>query len=240
MTAHAREPLPPGGAGEIGGVTGAAADAAAARGRLLAFRDDGPLATALGHLARGRPSPLPGTLAALAVTAALLITGTGQQRGAALLVPLAAVALAGPGAGHPHGGRFDWLVPPGIRLIEYGYLAALGFAQGVAAPLVYVLLAVLAYHHYDIVYRTRQGLRPPERLFRAGLGWDGRMLLVAFAGLSGLLPFACAALAVYLGVLFAGESVATWARYGHGGGDGGARRDARGRGDVLTGDLEEE
>ena len=103
-------------------------------------------------------------------------------------------------------------MPPIIRAIEYGYLAALGFAQGVSEPLIYVLIAVLAYHHYDTVYRTRQRLWPQEWVFRAGLGWDGRMLVVAVAALAGVTPFAYAALAAYLGVLFGVESVYTWTR----------------------------
>ena len=211
-------------------------------GTLPLYRDDGPVSVGLGVLARGHLPPLPGALAALAVTAVLLAAGLGEggdtALSAPLLVPPAVLLLAGPAAGRPHRGRFDWLVPPVIRAIEYGYLAALGFAQGVTAPLVYVLIAILAYHHYDIVYRTRQGFRPPDRVVRAGLGWDGRMLIVALAGLTGHLPFAYAALAVYLGVLFVTESAATWMRGGHAGGRAGARGAGRGDGDI--GDLEEE
>ncbi|WP_067488849.1 DUF5941 domain-containing protein [Actinomadura hibisca] len=183
------------------------------------FRDDGPVCLALGALARGQLPPLPGALVALVATTVLLAAGVGEQQTPALFAPVVALLLTGPAATHPHTGRLDWLVPPIIRAIEYGYLAVLGFAQGVSAPLVYVLIAVLAYHHYDTVYRTRQGLRPPAWLFRAGLGWEGRMLIVAFLGLSGLLPFAYAALAAYLGVLFVSESVTTWARTGLGSGE---------------------
>ncbi|MFI6519922.1 DUF5941 domain-containing protein [Spirillospora sp. NPDC050679] len=186
---------------------------------LREFRDDGPICLALGALARGQLPPLPGALVALVATTVLLAAGVGEQQTPALFAPVVALLLTGPAATHPHTGRLDWLVPPIIRAIEYGYLAVLGFAQGVSAPLVYVLIAVLAYHHYDTVYRTRQGLRPPAWLFRAGLGWEGRMLIVAFLGLSGLLPFAYAALAAYLGVLFVGESVNTWARTGRGSGE---------------------
>ncbi|MQY07211.1 DUF5941 domain-containing protein [Actinomadura macrotermitis] len=181
---------------------------------LQAFRDDGPVGRAVGGFVRGQLPPLPGALVALAITAVLLVTGVGEQRSPALFAPAVALLLTCPAALHPHNGRLDWLVPPIIRSIEYGYLAVLGFAQAVPAPLVYVLVAVLAYHHYDTVYRARQGLWPPEQLFRAGLGWDGRMLIVAFAGLCGLLPFAYAALAAYLGVLFVSESAATWSRTG--------------------------
>ncbi|MFI0447811.1 DUF5941 domain-containing protein [Actinomadura sp. 6N118] len=175
MTAMAED-----GAIQEPGAQDAAAQATAMAARQLrAYRDDGPICTVLGRLARGLLPPLPGA----------------------------------------HTGRLDWLVPPIIRSIEYGYLAVLGFAQGVSAPLIYALIAVLAYHHYDTVYRTRQRLWPHDWVFRAGLGWEGRMLIVAFAGLSGLLPFAYAALAAYLGVLFVSESVTTWTRTGRGTGE---------------------
>lgn len=178
--------------------------------RLRAFRDDGPISTGLGMLARGHLPPLPGALVALVVTSVLLATGLGAQHSPALFAPAMVLLLTGPASSHGHTGRLDWLVPPIIRAIEYGYLAVLGFAQDVPAPLVFLLLGVLAFHHYDTVYRTRQGLWPADWLFPAGLGWEGRMLLVAFFGLSGLLPFAYAALAAYLGVLFACECAVSW------------------------------
>lgn len=187
-------------------------------GRLQVYRDDGPICAALGRLAQGQLPPLPGALVAAFVTAVLVLTGLGAQHSPALFAPVAALLLTGPAATHPHDGRLDWLVPPVIRAIEYGYLAVLGFATGVPEPLIYLLIAVLAYHHYDTVYRTRQRLWPPAWIFRAGLGWDGRMLIVAAAGLAGVLPFAYAALAAYLGVLFGVESVRTWTRTGPGNG----------------------
>lgn len=186
--------------------------------QLRAFRDDGLVCMALGRLARGMLPPLPGAVVALVITGVLLVAGLGEQNTPALFAPVVALLLTGPASTHPHNGRLDWLVPPIIRGIEYGYLAVLGFAQGVSAPLIYVLIGVLAYHHYDTVYRTRQRLWPQDWVFRAGLGWEGRMLIVAFVGLSGLLPFAYAALAAYLGVLFGCESVTTWARTGRGSG----------------------
>ncbi|MFC4910526.1 DUF5941 domain-containing protein [Actinomadura gamaensis] len=193
---------------------------------LRAYRDDGPICIGLGILSRGLLPPLPGALLALVASSVLLATGLGEQRSAALFAPAMVLLLTGPASRHGHTGRLDWLVPPIIRAIEYGYLAVLGFAQGVPAPLVFLLLGVLAFHHYDTVYRTRQGHWPADWLFPAGLGWEGRMLLVAFFGLSGLLPFAYAALAAYLGVLFACESAVSRAQT------------ARGRG--VMADLEEE
>ncbi|WP_141581040.1 DUF5941 domain-containing protein [Actinomadura sp. WMMA1423] len=186
------------------------------------YRDDGPLSRALGRTAGGRLPPLPFAVLAAAAAGVLLAAGPhpGTRIGSepAVLVPLVVLLLAGPGSDDPHIGRLDWLVPPILRGIEYGYLAVLGDARAVPAPLVYVLLTVLALHHYDAAYRTRQGRRPPRWVRLAGLGWEGRMLFTALAGLLAPLPFAYAALAAYLGVLSGGESAATWARYGRAGG----------------------
>lgn len=187
------------------------ARAAARTAQQCAYRDDGPVSRALGRLAGGRIGPLAPVLAAGALTAALLVAGVRTDSLPLLLAPAVLLTLlAGPTSAHPHGGRLDWLVPPAIRAIEYGYLAVLGFDQGVPRPLVYTLLAVLVYHHYDTVYRTRQGLWPPDWVYQAGLGWDGRMLIAAGAAAVGFATPAYAVLAVYLGVLFGWESVRTW------------------------------
>jgi hypothetical protein len=187
--------------------------------QLQAYRDDGPIARFLGGLAQGNLPPLAPALVAGAITAILLLIGGGSENDWVLFTPFVALLLTGPAASNPHTGKIDWLVPPVIRAIEYGYVAVLGFAHGVPEPLIYLLIAVLAYHHYDTVYRTRQRLWPQDWVFRAGLGWDGRMAVIAIAGLMGALPFAYAALTVYLGVLFGAESVSTWTRTGRSGGE---------------------
>jgi hypothetical protein len=184
--------------------------------RLVAYRDDGLISQALGRLAQGMLPPLAPALVAAGITIVLVLADVGVEATPALFAPVVALLLTGPASTHPHDGRLDWLVPPLIRGIEYGYLAALGFAQDVPEPLIYVLIAVLAYHHYDTVYRTRQRLWPQQWVFRAGLGWDGRMLVAAIAAFAGITPFAYAALAAYLGVLFGVESVYTWTRTGRG------------------------
>lgn len=180
--------------------------------RLVAYRDDGWISSTLGRLANGVLPPLAPALVAAGITAVLILADVVGQAGSLLFSPVAALLMTGPTSSHPHDGRLDWLVPPIMRAIEYGYLAALGFALDVPEPLIYVLIAVLAYHHYDIVYRTRQRLWPPEWLFRAGLGWDGRMLIAAVSAFASHTTFAYAALAAYLGVLFGVESVSAWAR----------------------------
>jgi hypothetical protein len=184
--------------------------------RLVAYRDDGLIAQTLGRLAQGILPPLAPALVAAGITIVLVLADVGVEATPALFAPVVALLLTGPASTHPHDGPLDWLVPPLIRGIEYGYLAALGFAQDVSEPLIFVLIAVLAYHHYDTVYRTRQRLWPQPWVFRAGLGWDGRMLVAAIAAFAGIAPLAYAALAAYLGVLFGIESVYTWTRTGRG------------------------
>jgi hypothetical protein len=186
--------------------------------RLVAYRDDGPVAQVLGRLTGGQLPPLLPLLVASIVTGILLAAGVGGQTSPAIFAPVLALLLCGPASANPHRGRLDWLVPPIMRAIEYGYLATLGFAHGVSKPLVYAFIGVLAYHHYDTVYRTRQRLWPAQWVFRAGFGWDGRMLIAAAATLAGVLPFAFAVLTAYLGLLFGVESVHTWARTGRGSG----------------------
>jgi Family of unknown function (DUF5941) len=180
--------------------------------RLIAYRDDGPIAALLGRLTGGQLPPLPSAMAGGLITAVLLLVGIGELTGPLLFGPVAALMLSGPAATHPHNGRLDWLVPPIIRATEYAYLGVLGFAQDISPPLVYALLGVLAYHHYDTVYRTRQRLWPAPWVFRAGLGWEGRTLIAAVAAFAGVLPLAYAVLTTYLGLLFVTESVATWTR----------------------------
>lgn len=193
--------------------------------RLIAYRDDGPISKALGRLTRGQLPPLLPVLVATAITAVLLVVavraasahGTdAEEFKVTLFAPLLTLLLAAPSSLNPHSGRVDWLVPPLMRGIEYAYLAVLGFTYGVSKPLVYVLIAVLAYHHYDTVYRTRQRLWPQRWVFWAGLGWEGRMIIAAAAAMFHVLPVAYAALAGYLGLLFGVESVYTWVRAGSG------------------------
>jgi hypothetical protein len=181
-------------------------------GRLIAYRDDGWISHLLGRPAHGVLPPLAPALVAAGITVVSIVADIAGQGGPVLFAPVVALLMTGPTSSHPHDGRLDWLVPPIIRAIEYGYLAALGFARGVSDPLIYLLIAVLAYHHYDIVYRTRQRLWPPRWVFRAGLGWDGRMLIAAVSAFAGITSFAYAALAAYLGVLFGVESISAWAR----------------------------
>jgi hypothetical protein len=127
-----------------------------------------------------------------------------------VFAPAVALLLAGSGSSHRHDGRFDWLVPPILRLTEYGFIASVGFARSVPPLLILAVLGAVAFHHYDTVYRVRQRVYPPQWLSLAGLGWDGRMLVIAAGGLLGAVTADFWLLGLYLWVLFIWESVTSW------------------------------
>ncbi|MFC0861214.1 DUF5941 domain-containing protein [Sphaerimonospora cavernae] len=180
--------------------------------RLLAYRDDGPIVTALKRvLGRGLP-PVPATLVAVLAIVALAV-GDVLSSGVSLLAPvLILVVLVVPSGPSDHLGRLDWLTPPLLRAAEFLTIILLGLAEGTPKWLLFVLLYAIGYHTYDTVYRTRQGIWPPAWLFRAGLGWEGRLLILGVGAAAGWLTAVAAVLTAYLLVLFSVESVVSWVR----------------------------
>ncbi|WP_449060257.1 DUF5941 domain-containing protein [Planomonospora algeriensis] len=180
--------------------------------RLLAYRDDGPLVTALRRAVGPGLPPVPASLAALLAVVAMAVAGM-LDDGPVLIVPaLVMVVLVLPTAARDHLGKLDWLVPPLIRATEFLIVILVGLAADAPKWLLFVLLYVVGYHTYDTVYRTRQGIWPPDWVFRAGLGWEIRLLLLGAGAALGALTWVLAALTLYLGVLFAIESVTSWVR----------------------------
>jgi hypothetical protein len=113
-----------------------------------------------------------------------------------------------PAASHP----LEWLGPPLVRAVEYGSLVALtAVAEPDALPICFALLGVLAFHHYDTVYRARhQGSLPPAWVGFAGGGWEGRLLFAAALALAGALELGLLVGAVGLGLVYALESASSW------------------------------
>jgi hypothetical protein len=108
--------------------------------------------------------------------------------------------------------RFNWLVPGTVRALEYGVLIlTAALAHGHAMRACFALLAVLAFHHYDTVYRLRQqGAPPPAWVSIAGGGWDGRIILAFIALLAAVTTAGMAVAAALLAIVFVGESVSSW------------------------------
>jgi hypothetical protein len=77
-------------------------------------------------------------------------------------------------------------------------------------------LAAVTYHRYAVIYRLRDTTAPPPAVTTAlGLGVDGRLLLLAVV--AWLAPGAVTGVlvggAIWLAVLFVGETVATWVEW---------------------------
>jgi hypothetical protein len=187
---------------------------------LDAYRDDGPLARALGHFL-GPLTPLPPVVllvAAIAPLAAVLATmGPADGRmtiGAALVW---CIVLGGASTGRRHTGRFVWIVPALLRLLEYGTLLGFALLGGLGAlSAAFALGGALAWHHYDTVYRLRhQGVSPPGWLFALTGGWDGRLLLAFILFMAGELATGLLVAAIVLGALVLVESTASWLRFEH-------------------------
>ncbi|WP_307531012.1 DUF5941 domain-containing protein [Streptomyces umbrinus] len=184
---------------------------------LADLTDSGPLAEFLARLTRGVRLSGP---AAVALVAGALVVGASwlspygswwPALGAGVYVLLSPVALQ-----RPLKGALDWLVPPFYRAAEYGTVLVLAAKADVngALPAAFGLVAAVAYHHYDTVYRIRGNAgAPPHWLVRAIGGHEGRTLLVTvLAALLTATDFkvALTALAVAVALVVLVESIRFW------------------------------
>lgn len=153
---------------------------------LADLADSGPLAELVAKASGRRAFPYraPG-LAAFG--AALLLSLAAVLDIGSWALPAAALGYAvcsGIAVGAPLKGPLDWLVPPLFRAAEYGTILILAARSEVngALPAAFGLVAAVAYHHYDTVYRIRGGTgAPPHWLVRAIGGHEGRILVVTAA-----------------------------------------------------------
>lgn len=181
---------------------------------LVAYRDDGPLATAVRRTGTVGVGSLALTVLGVAAAAAGLLidgaptTGLASYTGIVLFVTLATVGAAG--RCNP---RVQWLVPPLLRLGEYMTIAVLAWhVDATTTAAAFVLLGVIAFHHYDIVYRLRhQHATPSHLVSQLCWGWDGRTVLVAAAAATGVLQPMLIILAAWCGALYVSESLHSWA-----------------------------
>lgn len=181
---------------------------------LVEYRDDGPIATSVRRVGTVRVESLTLTvLGVLAGTVGLLldgaVTGPASYAGIGLFVVLATL-----GAAARRGVRVQWLVPPLLRIGEYMTVAVLASrVDATTAAAAFVLLAVVAFHHYDIVYRLRhQHTTPSHLVSQLCGGWEVRTIVVVLAAATGTLLPTLLALAAWCGVLYVTESLRSWAR----------------------------
>ncbi|UXY31195.1 DUF5941 domain-containing protein [Streptomyces sp. HUAS TT20] len=193
---------------------------------LADLADSGALTDGLVRLfKKGLKTGLPGLavpavafLGAAAVVAACALTDFGGPLpviAAAVYALTSALAVA-----RPLKGALDWLVPPFFRAAEYGTVLALAVKAEVngALPAAFGLVAAVAYHHYDTVYRIRGNAgAPPAWLVRAIGGQEGRTLLVTvLAALLTAAQFkvALTVLAVAVALVVLVESIRFWVSAG--------------------------
>lgn len=190
---------------------------------LADLADSGPLAEAVARVAPKRLPSFAAPAVALLGTAAVVATAWLTPRGTWWPVLAAAVyaVTSGVAVAAPLKGALDWLVPPLLRAAEYVTILALAARSGLhgAVPAAFGLVAAVAYHHYDTVYRIRGGTgAPPRALVRATGGHEGRVLVVTV--LAALLAdrttftWALAALAGLLALTVLTESIRFWVSAG--------------------------
>ncbi|WP_310719890.1 DUF5941 domain-containing protein [Streptomyces lydicus] len=188
---------------------------------LADLADSGPVAEliARGSRGRGRTGSYLAPVMAFLSAAVLLIWVIFEDDPSSWLtvgVAAASALLAGAAVSRPLKGALDWLVPPLFRAGEYVTILVLAARADVpgALPAAFGLVAAVAYHHYDTVYRIRGGTgAPPRWLVRATGGAEGRILVVTVLA-AALSPsgftIALTALAVVLALLVLAESIRFW------------------------------
>ncbi len=110
-------------------------------------------------------------------------------------------------------GRWVWVWPSVICGVEMGLVAVivLGTAHELL-PLAFGYLFIVAYHHYDTLYRALQGARPPRWLDWLAFGWEGRTILVLVALAIGALALELRAASIWLLVVCVILASVQWLR----------------------------
>jgi hypothetical protein len=174
------------------------------------YRDDGPLARALGRAA-GPRLPLPAAALVLGGLAPLLVVAAvrgGELSHAGAAVVLAWLVLtAGVASGARDPVRMRWATAPLVRAGEYVALIWIAALHGASAyPAAFALIAALTFRHYDLVYRRRRR----DRVGTLALGWEGRLLLGYVLLVAGALPAGLYVMAIVLAAAFAADAVLGW------------------------------
>ncbi|GAA1361165.1 hypothetical protein GCM10009612_36120 [Streptomyces beijiangensis] len=151
---------------------------------LADLADSGPIAQLVAAHAPRIQGAFAAPVVAVVGAVALISAALTQPFGSTQMIVAAVfyAVLSGIAVARNLKGALDWLVPPVFRAAEYITVLALAARSGIdgALPAAFGLVAAVAYHHYDTVYRIKGGTgAPPQWLVRTVGGQEGRILLVA-------------------------------------------------------------
>lgn len=186
---------------------------------LTHYRDDGPLALAIAALLRplgAAPQSAIVALAAAPMFVLIAIKGDGASNAAVGAVLAWLVLVGGSTAARRPADRLRWAVPALLRLSEYAGILWIGALAGDSSqPAAFALLAVLTFHHYDLIYRLEhQGTAPSDWVGKLAGGWDGRLVLGYILLVADALPAGFFIAAGLLAAVFVAESIAGWRTFG--------------------------
>ncbi|MBT2451312.1 CDP-alcohol phosphatidyltransferase family protein [Streptomyces sp. ISL-43] len=192
---------------------------------LADLTDSGPVAELVSRALIRVRAKSPGALGVAVLASAQLLYGAWQLPFGSWTMVVSAglyAFFAGGAVMVPLKGALDWLVPPVFRAAEYTTVLILAAKADVpgALPAAFGLVAAVAYHHYDTVYRIRGGTgAPPHWLVRTTGGHEGRVLLTAvlasvLASRAADFPVALTAMAVFVALVVLVESIRFWVSSG--------------------------
>lgn len=191
---------------------------------LRTMLDLGPVGRSAAKLLQV-PGPAP-ALACIAAAplASVLIAADDERRW--WLLPAAGwyAVMIGVASERPLEDRLDWTLPALVRAAEYFFVLGLVLVvDWDRLPAVFALLATLAYHHYDVVYRLRSPTPDGgDQKLLAG-GHEVRILVVALAAV--VAPGSLGPVLLVMTVLITMVNVSTSVRWwifprSHGAGEG--------------------
>jgi hypothetical protein len=175
------------------------------------YRDDGPLAQALGRLRVPVAAPVL-LLAAIAPLVVAVVLDASEP--VAVAVIAWAILLGGASSGRPGRLKTRWAEPALLRAIEFVGLTWIASLDGESGyPAAFALLAVLTFRHYDLSYRVRQlGVAPAAWVGAVAGGWEGRLIAALLLLLAGAVPAGYYLAAAALALAFTAEAVIAWRR----------------------------
>ena len=109
---------------------------------------------------------------------------------------------------HPLTGKFAWMAPAVLRLLELGLVLSVAHRY----PIAYLWIFAVAFHHYDALYRSLAGYEMPRNIKSQGLGFLGRSLIIIMTALGILVHLDVALILGGIGftALFVGYASRQW------------------------------